>query len=82
MKDIAGHTERFTHRVHSRSKLTLTGFQHIVLPLWSTVDALMDTDSVVRSTTIGVLKTASEASYCSQSLLPIMMIAAAAVTEM
>ena len=60
----------FTHRVHSRSTLTLTGFQHnIVLPLWSTVDAVTDADSVVRSTTVGVSKTTSVASYCSRYFL-------------
>ena len=31
-----------------------TGFQYIVLRLWSTVDALTDADSVVRLTTVGV----------------------------
>ena len=51
------------------------GFQYIVLPLWSTVDALTDADSVVRSTTIAVSKTASVASYRSRYVLPVMMIA-------
>ena len=42
-----------------------TGFQHIVLQLWSTVDAFTDADSIVRSTTNAVSRTGSVASYRS-----------------
>ena len=44
-----------------------TGFQHIILPLWSTVDAQTDTNFVASSTIAVVSKIASVASHCSQS---------------
>ena len=47
------HTERF-HSQNALKKHTHpknNGFQHILLPLWSTVGALTDADFVVRSTT-------------------------------
>ena len=57
----------FTHRVHSEAWYThyKNGFQHIVvLRLWSTVDTLTDTESVVRSTIVGI-----PSSLCSFLLL-------------
>ena len=48
-----------TQEAHSSQ----TGFQQIVVSLWSNVDAQTDADSVVRSTTIAVSKTAPVASY-------------------
>ena len=52
-----------------------TGFQHIVLPLWSTVDAQTDANFIASSTIPVVSKNGSVASHCSQTFLPVTIIA-------
>ena len=63
----------FTRRAHSPRN----GFQHIVLRLWSTADALTDADSVVRSTTLDrwCFQAAFVAYYRSRYFLLLRMIA-------